>query len=270
MSDFKVPINGEIYIHTVQDRCADLISYGIWNGLNQIDIKKWFKNFNGIEEKYFAACVLDYLVYRSESQTEALAMNIFTKNLLNTLRKKGLELDNHRSLINLLRSTTNPNIRLVTIASKMDRPSKSSEIILRMMRRGDLDLNENLFIKPSEVEQEINNGVKYLVFVDDFLGTGNQFTGMVKEFGLNLTFSKVQAVYSPLVAHIEGINNVTKECANLSIVYGEFLNSNSNIFNVAFNDKVNTPISAKNFYDKILDKYGFHAKNGHSIPLKTD
>ncbi|WP_421809898.1 phosphoribosyltransferase-like protein [Flagellimonas sp.] len=258
MGSFSIPDNAEIYIHTVRDRCMDLVRFHIWDGLGQIDIKTWLKNFNGIEERYFAACILDYMNFRSEKQTQALAHQIFTRPLLNLLKEKGMDLKGHRDLIELMRSRGNPKIRLVKVGSRHDRPSKSSDIILRLFRRGYLGFNDNLFISPEEVDREKASGIECFIFVDDFLGTGDQFMGMVKEYGLQLVFNNVIAVYAPLVAHEKGVAKLTSECTNLDIVCGEYLNDDSSIFNTAFKDNLNSAAIAQSFYKDLLVKYGFN------------
>lgn len=258
MSEFKVPRNVEIYISNVRDRCSDLIRHGIWTGLDNVDINSWLKNFKTIEERYFSACILDYLIYRSYDQTEALAYHLFTKSLLSLAIKIGLPIVGHKGLIDILRSSENPKIRIVAVISRKDRPSKSSEVILRMFRRGVLNFNDALFIKPDEVHKEVNNGIENFIFIDDFLGTGEQFLSFYKEYGLELTLSEVNSIYAPLVAHEQGIKLLQDNFSELKIAYGELLKKKYNVFETAFKDEINTPEIARSFYLELLDKHNFN------------
>lgn len=255
---FKIPTYGETFIHNVKDRCLDLITYKIWNGLKAEDIKRWFNNFKTEEELYFAACVLDSLVYRSDDQILGLSNQIFTKNLVDYLNKNGYSFKGHRDLIELLSQGSNePEIRLVTVVQSADNPGKSSDTILRYFRRH-LGLNDSWFINPADVDAHAKRGIKLFIFIDDFLGTGDQFIQMYKVNGLPLAMSKVKTIYAPLVAHEIGLKAIKKEFPNIKVIAGEYLDDKSNLFKSGFNDEVNTEESAKQQYCDILKKYGFN------------
>lgn len=256
MSEFSLPPNAETYIATVRDRCLDLIRLNIWNGIKQDDLNRWFGNFENELEYYFAACILDALIFRSNDQVISLGNELFTKKLPSCLNENGHSFSSYRDLLDLLKSQPTNELRLVSVTLKNERPVKSSNLILRDFRRK-IGLNENWFIYPNEVPSEINNGVKTFIFIDDFLGTGSQFDGMYKENGFGLGLSKSNSIYCPLVAHQTGIDFLKKECKDVKIVSAEFLNDKLDVFSFAFNDGVNNEKKAKEFYDKLLDKYKF-------------
>lgn len=254
MEKFNLPDYAETYIHTVKDRCVDLIDHKIWSGIKVLDLRRWFNNFDNEIEQYFSACILDHLIYRSEHQVDALAVELFTKKLPNKLRALGYQMNAHSSLLELLRKSVASDIRLVSVAIKNERPTKSANVILRGYRRN-LGLNDNYFISPEEIDKEIIAGTNTFIFVDDFLGTGDQFYGMWKQYGLSLKLSSANALYAPLVAHEKGVEQLNKNCSEVEIVYAEYLSAESNVFQSAFNDGVNSPESARNFYDELLKKY---------------
>lgn len=78
---FKLPRDGKIYIDQIVERCTSLIQCGIWGDMHPSHLRRWMKNFTTDEEKYFAACVLDSLIYRSKSQTIALIRQLFQRAL---------------------------------------------------------------------------------------------------------------------------------------------------------------------------------------------
>ncbi|PHR46278.1 MAG: hypothetical protein COA32_12050 [Fluviicola sp.] len=256
MSEFSLPPNAETYIVTVRDRCMDLIRLNIWNGIRQDDLNRWFGNFENKLENYFAACILDVLIFRSNDQVISLGNELFTKKLPSCLNQNGHDFSNYRDLLDLLKSQPTNELRLVSVTLKNERPVKSSNLILRDFRRK-IGLNENWFIYPAEVPVEIKNGVKTFVFIDDFLGTGSQFEGMYRENGFGLILSELNSIYCPLVAHQTGIDYLNNECQDVKIVTAETLNKEMNIFSFAFSDGVNNEKNAKEFYDKLLDKYKF-------------
>lgn len=257
MSMFKIPTSGETFIHNVKDRCLDLITHNIWNGIKAVDIKKWFNNFQGDEEQYFAACILDSLIYRSSDQVTALANQLFTKNIINHLNQNEPVFNDYRSLVTLLQQgKTDPFIRLVTVANKRELPGKSSDAILRLLRRK-LELNASWFITPDEIDLQVKNGIKLFIFIDDFLGTGDQFLSMFDSYGLGLSMSKVTVLYAPLVAHSTGINKLSTKYPAVKVIAGEYLDEKANVFKYRFNDGINDEISSKELYNSLLKKYNF-------------
>lgn len=257
MKEFTLPENSQTYVNTVKDRCQDLIQYKIWSGIKSLDLKRWFNNFNGDLEQYFAACILDALIYRSEDQLVALANELFTKKLYSSLESVGFQFEHYKSLIDLLKSSPTNQLRLVSVSTKNERPVKSSNMILRAYKRK-LGLNENWFIHPNEVKiEKESNGVNTFVFIDDFLGTGKQFQSMYKSYGFQLLLKKSNVLYAPLVAHSRGVGFLTDQNSNLVITASEYLNDNNDVFNNAFKDGINTPESAKSFYDELLTNNNF-------------
>lgn len=258
MSKFSLPPNGEMFIHTVKDRCIDLIKHDIWSGITQIEFNTWMKNFRTKNEKYFAACILDSLIYRCEKQEVALAMEIFTKKLPQYLNELSHTLFDYSDLLNILKNQVSEEhkIRLVTVANPQDRPGKSNDTVFRMYRRK-LDFNDSWFIKPNEVEREIQNGITTFIFIDDFLGTGNQFGSMWNIEGFSLKLKDSNVMYCPLVAHVEGVNKLNNLNSDLKIIAGENLNEDCDVFKFAFIDGVNTTDGAKEFYKNMLEKYNF-------------
>src|SRR5436190_14170332 len=110
---FTVPLHGQIYYDTIKERCNNLIDLNIWDGIEKIQLRKWLNNFSTEEEKYFAACVLDCLIFRSEQQTESLFFQLFYKEIPNLIRRKNLSVD--ANLIARLKETPDPKVRLVSV-----------------------------------------------------------------------------------------------------------------------------------------------------------
>ena len=62
---FALPRDGIVYTDTVFSRSRDFISYDVWSGVELHRLDQWIANFRTEEERYFAAKVLDALIYRS-------------------------------------------------------------------------------------------------------------------------------------------------------------------------------------------------------------
>src|SRR5438067_1032212 len=76
---FMLPRDGQTYHIEIFDRCRELINFDIWGGLHLSRLRSWITNFKTDEEKYFAACILDNLIYRSKAQTINLLEQLFQR-----------------------------------------------------------------------------------------------------------------------------------------------------------------------------------------------
>src|SRR5438874_796228 len=91
MASFQLPKDGAIYTDSIFGRCHDLIAYGVWSGIEEHRLDTWIANFTTDEERYFAARVLDNLVYRSDKQTIALMKQMFQRVIPDLARSRGLD-----------------------------------------------------------------------------------------------------------------------------------------------------------------------------------
>lgn len=255
--DFKIPQDGHIYINGIIDRCENLIHHDIWHGIHPIKLRKWLSNFNTEEERYFAACVLDNLIYRSEDQTIAMMKHLLQRTLSDLNRTDPMPLSPEINFEQTLKRTfpIDPKIRLVTVLRRADPHSKSSPTIARFMKRK-LFVDENWIIKPWEIKEKIKEGIKVFLFIDDFLGTGDQFE---KFFIAEMSYALLENAYFayvPLTAHLKGIESLQNIYPNLRVTAVEIIDNTHSLFHpesLCFQDGINSPKSAKNFYYSLLN-----------------
>jgi hypothetical protein len=259
---FTVPLHGQIYYDSIKERCYNLIDLNIWDGIDKNQLRQWLNNFSTEEERYFAACVLDCLIFRSEQQTESLFFQLFEKEIPNLIRKKNLQID--ANLISRLRQTADPMVRLVSVMRQEDSPIKSASIVARIFKRAH-QLNQKYIIKPIEIEAAFRAGVREFIFVDDFLGTGDQFNEVLyqvrHEFKYESLLTQCCVVYAPLVAHFKGVKEVQDVCPYIHIVHAELLDDSNSLFNQCFDDGNNGINAARTFYLDMLKKKGFNLLN---------
>jgi len=247
-----LPKDWQIYSSQIRDRCRDLIEYKIWGGIDLIKLDAWRHNFKTAEEKYFSACVLDSLIYRSNSQTYSLINQMLYKNLNNMFRILG-EPDLQNFPACLIDRSADLLVRLVPAITKFSPVTKSSNEILRFMKRH-FRVWENWMVNPWNIEKEIIKGVKAFIFIDDFLGTGHQFEEVILDSNLSDIIETNLIIYAPLIAHEEGISYLKSAYPSLNITYSEKLKKNSHSFFVNyFEDEQN---EAKAFYIDMLAKRG--------------
>ena len=248
-----LPKDGSIYTENIFDRCRDLVRYDIWAGIELRKLNLWISNFRSPEEQYFAARVLDSLIYRSNRQTIALMKQLFQRIIPDYAHQLRL----HQSLQNIYyemqQDSVDPSIRIVPIVPPYDSPTKSGPTIARMLRR-ELGFKDKWIIYPHEV---VANALKVnaFVFVDDFLGTGLQFYSFLKDAKLEHLIPLTCSIYAPLVGHEEGIKLVRALVPELHVNAVETLNKNHALFNSLsgnFPDGVNTIEAARDFYYKLM------------------
>ncbi|SPE50928.1 conserved hypothetical protein [Verrucomicrobia bacterium] len=264
--NFAIPKDGEMFIDLVLARCKDLIDSGIWDGqLSHVRLDTWMRNFATDTERYFGACVLDALIYRSDRQTVALMEQLFQRNIPDLVRRFSPNGDSRLSWLDKLREPfqmTSPQIRIIPVLKLTDPPTKSGLLLARLYRRG-LGLNEAWMLWPWQIEAAKRVGIKQFLFIDDFLGTGDQFCEFADQFSLLKNLEGCYGVYAPLTAHVDGIAKVRKEIPTLGVVAVEVIDHKYSLFSSQsnwFNDQTNTPASARAFYDNLVGRVQFPIK----------
>jgi len=256
---FRVPRNGPIFIAAILERCEKLIQYGIWGGLPMSRLRSWFANFATTEEKYFAACVLDSLIYRSDAQTVALSNHLFQRLLPDLSRidppPVGL------NWIDQLRKSSpsvDPRVRIIPVVRPDESPTKSGYIVARLLKRN-LRINERWIIQPQSIDDHLKKGTAFCLFIDDFLGTGDEFESFVKTLPLDRPFSAVYAAYTPLVAYKQGLVDLRAKFPHLRVMAVETLDESHRLFHPeshCFEDGINEVETVKTFYYDLLDRKG--------------
>lgn len=252
---FHIPKDGQTYVSDIVDRCEELIHRDIWSGLHIQRLRKWISNFLTDEERYFAACVLDSLIFRSKDQTLALIKQLFQRVIPDLARLDPTPIRPISDWQQCLRDE-NSDVRIVAAVKKRDPPTKSAHIVARLMKQY-FFISEHNIIKPWEVEGCATIGIKVFLLIDDFLGTGDQIIELIKEEQLENSFSSIYIAYIPLVAHKDGINKLCAAFPALRVKGVEILDDSHSLFHdecSCFKDEMNTPESVKEFYYDLLKR----------------
>src|SRR5439155_19526121 len=113
-------------------------------------------------------------------------------------------------------------------------------------------------IKPWEIETNYQSGIRTFIFVDDFLGTGIQFEEVLQDANIDQKIMSTSYIaYFPLVAHKTGVKYLKGKYAALRVRAVENLDSSYNVFgpsSTCFEDKINTPDLAQEFYFDFLKR----------------
>lgn len=226
---FKAPNKSAPFIETVFSRAQALIDIGIWD-IAQSRLTGWLEQFTSDDEKYFAACLVDSLIFRSEAQFNACAKALFRGRLRRECTNiSGVNSD--LDLLTALQSRNDPGIRIVPVIGSDAPPTKSGPLVLRQIKRA-LEINEDWMIWPWAVEKKLQEekSIKTIIFVDDFLGSGNQFNEFINTQNLPTEKNTTQWIYAPIIAHEIGVAAVAGKQTNIKIIAAEYLTKKHGFF----------------------------------------
>ena len=256
---FCLPKHATSYTKAVITRCHDLISEGIWSGIDKIRFQGWLNNFKSEEEKYFSARLLDGLIYRSKDQTIAMLEQLLHRTLPDLQAEHPMPFGEISDWVEFLknRSTDNSPLRLVAVKGEYDSPGKSSSILMRHLMK-EFGTHEGIMIEADQIENCIMSGIKTFVFIDDFMGTGKQFIELCNEIDIKSFLPDAYFAYTPLVSHVQGIQALTKYAPNIKVSSVEVLEQCHDIFSpqsLCFSDGGNSADDALAFYrDLVKDR----------------
>ena len=261
---FQVPENGLTYVNLVKERCNNFISSHIWSGIDKNTLRLWLNNFVSEEEKYFAACILDNLIYRSKEQTSSMIYQLLTRSLPDLFRviPPGISTSDFFESLN---GDIDPNLRFVPIINDDD-PTQSGFAMSRLIRTMGY-CNKKWIVNPNRVKKLVRSGLKVLVFIDDFLGTGEQFKKVADAMALGNLSREIYIVYAPLAAHETGVKFINSKFPDVKVVTAELLTVDSEVFRSCFDDGTNTPEAARAFYKNMLQRRKIKGKNADRFVL---
>ncbi|MHA6965823.1 phosphoribosyltransferase-like protein [Zobellella denitrificans] len=257
---FQAPVNWESYYDNIILKCEGYIDSGYWEEIDKIKLRGWLTNFKTAEERYFSACMLDALVFRTRKMVDASFRDIASSKIPKFLYQNGVEInDNLDNWIDRITAGDNVPFRFIAIENVDNKTGKSGSLVIRSIKES-LDLAGHL-TPPYEKIPKIPKDVNFLVFVDDFAGTGEQFDSFFKEKIKPLLRLNMKILYTPLAAHKRAIEYIKNKNKQVTILPVETLSDEDSFFHPINNsfrgDGKNTVEDAKKFYLNICRKNGF-------------
>lgn len=270
MSDkFLAPNGWEGYTNSVIEKSRLLISLGIWEGIDELDLNRWLQNFKDDRAKYLSACVLDAFTFRSKKMCHSMMRNILMDLIPNFCSRKSiLEIENINHWRELIDSG-NQIVRFVPV-NISDGKIKSSVVIAREFVEAN-DIPQRFIQQSNVMDRAIEKGTKLIVFIDDFAGSGFQFLKFLKQNPIEQYQDQVTFLYTPLCAHQDAITRIEKEAPQVRVIPIDTLTDQHYFFYACEEgyfrgDKTNSPEQAKIFYEHLFEncenkKYLFGMSN---------
>lgn len=194
-------------------------------------IKRWLNNFKNLEQKLLALYILNNLTYRNLRMLESSITRIIFKDVKNIYENiYNINPQNIFDWFEFLKSDTS-NLKIKFVGVNKDELSQSSATIARKLS----SFIEKKYIAQREEDIIYAMSNDYLiVYVDDFVGSGKQFSDF-----LNLKIktlpsykdSKSKFIYAPLVAMAKGIEKINEEHSEVIICASEVISNEYQIFN---------------------------------------
>lgn len=208
-----VEINRDI----VLSKCSYFVDVQLWPLQSALNPGRWLENFEEREMDY-ALHLLNSFLYFSDQLTNEMFVAAF-QGLSNTIRRQG---DSFLSAQAAWRSFVDSLI-VTPISGEVPKVTDSGNFFARKARQ-QLGIDERRILSPEETLQLlVTTGPCPVIFVDDFVGSGNQFLKTWQR-RINLEhsictsfkdFSSVrgsQFLYCPLLCTEYGYSRLQKEC----------------------------------------------------------
>lgn len=244
-----------LFIEGAVSRARQLVRQQIWLGVDEARLEAWFSQFETRQCSLLGACLLDGFIFRSRAQVEAMLHGVLSRPEL-----VGPNGDSDLAVVNALKGRADPHIRLAPVIQLADPPIKSGTYVLRRLFKL-LRLNQSWASWPQNLPRI--QGLQLIIFVDDFCGSGKQFSEFVEFAGLDQVMASnpdCRFVYLTVAAHEDGIAYVRKAYPRIEFIAGEILGADHHFFegeNLR-NFKVDGLVQRlKADYDRIAQEVGF-------------
>ncbi len=191
-------------------------------------VKSWLNNFSdNPKEKLIALYVLENILYRNSEMMKSAMKRLLVKDIKNYYKDIYSE---SYSVFQWLEALKRPEpLKIKFYGVDKNVMSQSSSVLLRKLTSM---VNNNHICENIEgVRKAIENN-DLVVFIDDFIGSGEQFNNFFENTITKLsTYSNSKKIlYCPLLAMIDGMVSINTKFPNVSIHSAEIIDSSHAIF----------------------------------------
>ena len=224
----------DVYVKEVLARCEALKRSGMWLSEPRIRPRAWIENFDECD-KYLAAKLLERFVFYSQLLTDALLTASFYS--IGDGLKKGPVEHSRDEFLALL-----PNAIFTPVLGENPNPTDSGYYLCRRTRQV-LAVDEDKQIKSTREALEAAKLGKTIIFVDDFIGSGDQFLKTWRDGSSGTSFEIIQqqvgfpSIYVSLVGTESGIYNIWQGAPNVSVCVTHKIDERETIWGIRKSDQ---------------------------------
>ena len=203
----------DIYVKDVLARCEALKRAGMWLSEPSIRPRAWIENFDD-GDKILAAQLLERFVFYNQRLTDSLLTASFYS--IGDGLRKGPAAPAKEQLLQAL-----PNAIFTPVSGETPNPTDSGYFLCRRMRQV-LNVDEARIKSTNEAYQSAAKG-QPVVFVDDFIGSGDQFLKTWRESVSGTSFEIIHhqvgftAIYVSLVGTETGISTIASHAPSVAV-----------------------------------------------------
>jgi hypothetical protein len=194
----------DVYVKEVLARCEALKRSGFWLAEPNMRPRAWIDNFD-LGDRFLAAQLLERFVFYSRLHTDSLLKTSFN-SLLDGLQK-GPTAPSKAQLLQALQ-----NAVFTPVTGETPNPTDSGYLMCRRARQL-LAVSEDQIKETKDALHTASSGGP-VVFVDDFIGSGDQFLTTWRDCTSGASFEEIHrengftAIYISLVGTKAGIDNI--------------------------------------------------------------
>lgn len=212
----------------------------IWNGIKQVDIERFLKNFNE-QDEIVGFALLDMLNFYNYDQEEHIVNNLFR------LYERDVCIKNNYFELNSIeiKKKVKEIYEETCFIPVTDRGPADSAYAVTSIFKKNLSLKsniknkENMFIDYKNIPLYYMMGKRYFVFIDDLIGTGSQFEKFVNDNLLDKYSiadimkwnEQAHFYYLAMGGCYDGIEKIEKDIANITVIVSELFNESADILN---------------------------------------
>jgi hypothetical protein len=245
----------DLFYERITSRTRRLIETQIWEGIERDRLEYWLNAFDSHGcDRILPAILLDGLIFRSRNQFIALMRHLLY------LLSRSFEGVDEDQFVARLQSHAEHHIRFVPVIGATAPPTKSGPYVLRILQRL-FRVRNKWLIWPAALEK-LSSEVRVIVFVDDFCGTGTQFTDFLMSTNAAALKSErpnMRFVYLLAAAHIEGIAAIQKQYPFIEIICADQLTRSHDFFSPVAFERYREPdigIRVNEEYTKLAESIG--------------
>lgn len=206
----------------VLSKCDYFVDVRLWPLLDELNPERWLSNFREDEMEH-AVHLLQSFLYYSEEVTNALFRSAFqslSKLVCN-------DADSYMTMVTAWESFVDTAI-FTHVTGENPRPTDSGYAFARKARQV-LSIDDSRIVSPEAAMQRVLQRKAPVVFVDDFVGSGDQFVHtwhrqVTLSAGYAQTFSAIAALgvanfyYIPVLATRYGLKEIEDSCKGIKVL----------------------------------------------------
>lgn len=273
-----VPSGHEDLSRQVFARFRTLVVDQVIDIITPTDLDCWMRNFETPEGRYLAAQLLSAAVIRTNKMITSSYRHIAEVVLPDLMRSAGLwTFDCVEDFLAALHAKKPAMpLRIVPVDGLLiDRkPGNSADSVVRSFYIA-AKVGEGYLWRADHVDTW-KPFAGLMVFIDDLLGTGRQFSRFADKYRLNELPDQTRCVYVPLLATPQGLTSVRKAFPRIELRPVETLHASAGFFSgmadnpgVWVRDKANTVDDMRSLYAQILSDKKVPKESAYSLELSV-